>query len=153
MGTNAAQPASRPLEFLAMDIASTAPVTEESIHRLVHTFYGRVRKDDLIGPIFNGQIEDWDDHLAKLCDFWSSMILRTGRYQGRPMRPHLMLPLEGEHFDRWLDLFEVTAREVFHEDIAMAFIDRARRIADSFEMGVQAQKGVLYTPRHVNRPL
>lgn len=136
-----------------MDTASTAPVTEDSIKRLVHTFYGRVRKDELIGPIFNSQIEDWDEHLAKLCDFWSSMILRTGRYQGRPMRPHLMLPLEGEHFDRWLDLFEATAREVFHEDIAAVFIDRARRIADSFEMGVKGQQGVFYTPRHVNRPL
>ena len=53
-----------------------------------------------------------------------------------------------EHFDRWLQLFEMTAREIFAGDIADAFIIRARRIADSFEMGVASVRGEIAAPRH-----
>jgi hemoglobin len=123
-------------------------LTEENIAKLVATFYGRAREDDLIGPIFNAQVKDWDHHIAQISDFWSSMLLKTGRYDGRPMRPHLVLPLKGEHFDRWLLLFEKTAREIFEGDVAEAFIIRARRIADSFEMGIATTRGEVATPRH-----
>jgi hypothetical protein len=68
-------------------------ITEENIALLVRTFYGRAREDDLIGPIFNAAVADWDHHLAQISDFWSSMMMKTGRYNGRPMRPHLVLPL------------------------------------------------------------
>lgn len=123
-------------------------LTEEKIAQLVATFYNRARADDLIGPIFNAAVKDWDHHIAKIADFWSSVMLKTGRYDGRPMRPHLMLPLKGEHFDRWLVLFEATAREIFESDVAEAFIIRARRIADSFEMGIAAVGGKIVGPRH-----
>jgi hemoglobin len=132
------------------EVKDTA-ISEAMIENLVHTFYGRVRQDDLIGPIFNTKVADWDDHLAKLCAFWSSVILRTGRYDGRPLRPHLMMPLEGRHFDRWLDLFERTAGEVLPRQAALVFIDRARRIADSFEMSVGTQRGEIRPPRHQGR--
>jgi hemoglobin len=123
-------------------------LTEEKIARLVATFYGRARTDDLIGPIFNAAVKDWDHHIEKITDFWSSIMLKTGRYDGRPMRPHLMLPLTGEHFDRWLVLFEATTREIFEPDVAEAFIIRARRIADSFEMGIATTRGEIARPRH-----
>ncbi|TDR88995.1 group III truncated hemoglobin [Enterovirga rhinocerotis] len=126
-------------------------VTEEEIRRLVHTFYGRVREDDLIGPIFNAQVADWDRHLAHLCDFWSGVVLRTSRYEGRPLRPHFRLGLAPAHFDRWLDLFERTAHEVLPPRAAPIFIDRARRIADSFEMAIGTQAGLLRAPRHTTR--
>lgn len=132
---------------------SPAGVSEDDIRRLVHTFYGRVRMDDLIGPIFNGKIEDWDEHLAKLCDFWSSVVLRTRRFEGRPMRAHLLLgdAIQSHHFDRWLDLFEDTARKVLPVQAAPVFIQRARQIADSFEFGIATQRGDLVAPRHVKR--
>jgi hemoglobin len=64
------------------------------------------------------------------------------------MRPHLKLPLRGEHFDRWLMLFESTARELFSAEVAAVFIDRARRIADSFEIGIASTRGEITAPRH-----
>jgi hemoglobin len=126
---------------------------EDEIKNLVLTFYGRVRTDDLIGPVFNRKIEDWDDHLAKLCDFWSSVILRTRRYEGRPMRAHLLMgdTIRAAHFDRWLDLFEETARDVLPAEAAPVFIQRARQIADSFEFGMATQRGDIAEPRHVKR--
>ena len=92
--------------------AAHPDLREPMIGLLVRTFYERARQDDVIGPVFAAAVEDWEDHIAKITDFWSSVMLRTGRYGGRPMRPHLILPLEGRHFDRWLDLFEATAREL-----------------------------------------
>jgi hemoglobin len=123
-------------------------ITEEAIARLVRTFYGRAREDGLIGPVFNGAVQDWDHHIGKIADFWSSMMLRTGRYDGRPMRPHLILPLTPAHFDRWLELFEATAKEIFSADVAAAFIMRARRVADGFEMGIATTRGEIARPRH-----
>ncbi len=123
-------------------------IDEPSIANLVRTFYSRAREDDLIGPIFNAAVADWDHHIGKIADFWSSIMLRTGRYDGRPMRPHLVLPLKGEHFDRWLQIFEVTARELFPLEVADAVIVRARRIADSFEMGIATTRGEIARPRH-----
>lgn len=121
---------------------------EALIARLVHAFYGRARQDEVIGPIFEAAVADWDEHIGKIGDFWSNVMLRTGRYDGRPMRPHLILPLEDRHFDRWLALFEATARELCPPDIAEAFTIRARRIADSFEMARATQRGELKLPRH-----
>lgn len=126
---------------------------EAEISRLIRTFYDRARADEVIGPIFASAVEDWDHHIEKITDFWSSVMLRTSRYDGRPLRPHLVLPLQGTHFDRWLDLFEATAREVCSRDVADAFIVRARRIADSFEMAVGTQRGEIRPPRHFARPL
>jgi hemoglobin len=97
----------------------------------------------LVATIKRTAIRDWDHHIAKIADFWSSVVLRTGRYDGRPMRPHLMLPLKG---DRWLILFEQTASEIFSADVAEIFISRARRIADSFEMGIASTRGEVAQP-------
>src|ERR1700741_4721204 len=80
------------------------------IGRVVQTFYGRAREDEVIGPVFIAAVRDWDEHIENITNFWSSMMLRTGRYDGRPLRPHLRLPLEPIHFDRWLALFEITVK-------------------------------------------
>ena len=137
---------------LVPDPAAAPLVSEAEIARLVHVFYGRVRADALIGPIFEANVADWDLHLANLCDFWSSLTRRTRRYDGRPLRPHFRLGLAPAHFDRWLDLFERTAREVLPPPAAALFVDRARRIADSFEMAIEGQAGRLAAPRHTGRP-
>ena len=117
-------------------------IDEAMIRTLVHAFYARVRRDDLLGPIFNGKIDDWDEHLEKLCHFWSSVTLMTGRYKGTPMQAHAALPdISGQHFDRWLSLFRTTARELCPPDAAELFIDRAERIAQSLETGIALYRG------------
>lgn len=100
------------------------------IRQLVHAFYERVRADALIGSIFDRHVNNWDQHLARMCDFWSSVVLMSGRYRGQPMAVHAPLPLEPEHFDRWLQLFAQTARALCPPRAAQCFTDRARRIAD-----------------------
>ena len=138
----------RPVPPPAVDV--DAIVTEEMIRTLVHTFYGRVRLDPLIGPIFEAAISDWEPHLAKLCDFWSSVVLRSGRYKGMPMPAHAKLPgLNREHFIRWLALFTDTAEKVCPPAAAAIFIDRANRIAESLQLGIAIARGesIVPTPR------
>lgn len=137
---------------LTEEIMAQTGIDEGMIERLVRTFYGRVRSDSLLGPVFAAKIEDWDTHFAKLDAFWSSVALMTGRYHGRPMQAHMDLPVEAAHFDRWLALFESAAREVCPPVAAEHFIERARRIADSFEMGIAMRQGRVHTPRH-QRPV
>jgi hemoglobin len=136
---------------LTQEIMEQTGITEAMIARLVHTFYARVRLDPLIGPIFAERVQDWDTHLEKLCAFWSSVALMSGRYQGRPMQAHAPLPIETAHFERWLDLFEATALELCPPVAATHFIERARRIADSLEMGLSASRGSFVSPRHRER--
>ncbi|HTI88270.1 MAG TPA: group III truncated hemoglobin [Alphaproteobacteria bacterium] len=113
------------------------------IETLVRAFYAKVREDDVLNPIFAARITDWEPHLARMCEFWSSVALMTGRYHGQPMAKHLPLPIDAGHFDRWLALFEATAREVCPPKAADHFIDRAHRIAESLEMGIATMNGVL----------
>ncbi|MGE3711295.1 MAG: group III truncated hemoglobin [Hyphomicrobiaceae bacterium] len=117
-------------------------IDEEMIRALVHTFYARVRKDALLGPIFESAVDDWDVHLDKLCGFWSSVTLMTGRYKGAPMQVHANLPeISAHHFDRWLELFRSTAKEICPPRAAALFIDRAERIAQSLELGIALHRG------------
>ncbi|MGB6117415.1 MAG: group III truncated hemoglobin [Mesorhizobium sp.] len=117
---------------------------EAMIRDVVHGFYDQIRKDDLIGPIFTKEIadDDWPVHLAKMCDFWSSTLLRTGRYDGRPLAPHLAMPqLQEEHFRRWLTLFDATVSRLCPPDVAGLFMDRALRVAHSFRLAIAFNRG------------
>jgi hemoglobin len=113
------------------------------IETLVRSFYTRIQTHETLGPIFEHEIAgDWEPHLQKMCHFWSSAVLKSGKYDGRPMIVHKRLadksdaPLEAEHFDEWLDLFTETASDLFSADIAEHFTEKAARIADSLRLGI-----------------
>lgn len=114
---------------------------EDSIRQLLKVFYGRVRRDALLGPVFARALgtseAEWARHLARLADFWSSVVLRSGRYHGDPFSTHLRLPdLEPAMFDRWLTLFGESCADVLAPEMAEAFHGRALRIARSLRMGL-----------------
>jgi hemoglobin len=115
-------------------------ITEAEISNLVDTFYAKVRIDPDIGPIFNAIVGDWPHHLATLKDFWSTVLLTTGRYKGDPMMTHLQLPLDADHLDRWLALFAETATEVLSLDHATLVIAKSKRIAQNFKAGIAFQQ-------------
>jgi hemoglobin len=135
-------PAERRAAITAEIVAKTG-IDHAMIERLVRTFYGKVRKDALLGPVFDARITDWEPHLQRMCAFWSSVALMSGIYHGRPMEKHLPLPVDARHFDRWLALFEETAKEVCPPVAAEHFIERAHRVAESLELGIAGQNRVL----------
>jgi hemoglobin len=124
-------------------IEAETGIDEALIEQLVRGFYLRVRKDAVLGPIFDSRIAEWEPHLQRMCAFWSSVALMSGRYHGQPMRVHLPLPIDARHFDQWLALFEITARDVCPPKAAEFFIARAHRIAQSLEFGVAAARGIM----------
>jgi hemoglobin len=128
---------------LTADISEKTGITEAMIERLVHGFYAKVRTDALLAPVFEARIGDWEPHLAQMCAFWSSVALMSGRYHGTPMVKHLPLPVDAAHFDRWLALFEQAAREICPPHAAAHFVERARRIAASLELGIAGGQGIL----------
>jgi hemoglobin len=130
-------------EQISAEIAARTGITEAMIERLVHAFYDKVRADEVLAPVFDARIREWEPHLAQMCAFWSSVALMTGRYHGTPMVKHMPLPVDAGHFDRWLELFERTAREICHFEAAEHFVERARRIAASLELGVANANGVM----------
>ena len=89
--------------------------TDDQIETLVATFYARIRRDEVLGPIFLAAIgEDWTAHLKTMCDFWSSVMNTSGRYKGKPIPAHVKLPgIEPRHFEHWLRLFSETVHSLF----------------------------------------
>jgi hemoglobin len=128
---------------ITAEIVARTGITESMIERLVRGFYARIREDSVLAPIFEARIHDWEPHLQQMCAFWSSVALMSGRYHGSPMTKHLPLPVDAAHFDRWLDLFEQTARKICPPAAATHFVARARRIAESLELGIAGKHGIL----------
>ena len=107
--------------------------TRDDIKLLVDTFYAKVRKDSLIGPIFADVAKvNWDEHLPKLYNFWADLLLGEDTYRGRPFPPHMKLNLIPSHFEQWLRLFVATVDENFVGLKAEEAKSRALRIARNF---------------------
>lgn len=122
-------------------MSNDAICTEAEIRTLVHEFYATIRKDERLGPIFNGHISDWDAHLDKLEDFWCAILLRSRRFSGTPMPKHVALPdLSAELFEHWLSLFYQTlARQPNRAFQAQAEL-MADKIANSLWLGYQMHR-------------
>ena len=133
--------------LIVEDIVARTGIHEAMIDRLVRTFYARARLDPLIGPVFESKVRNWESHFGRMCAFWSSVALMSGRYHGQPMAAHLPLPVDMPHFDRWLEIFAATARDVCPSAAADHFIERARRIADSLELAIASHKGEIRARR------
>jgi hemoglobin len=109
---------------------------EAAIERMVRLFYERGLADPVLGPIFRGAIHDFDVHIPIVCDFWSGVILGTGRYGGNAFAPHAKLRFEPEAFERWLAIFESAAGDALTRAHADRAIEVARHMAQSFKVGL-----------------
>jgi hemoglobin len=126
----------------ALPDADAEGITEETIRDVVVEFYRRARRDGRLGPVFEAHVHDWDVHLARMRDFWSAALLRTGRYSGRPVERHRsVVGIAAGHFDRWIELFEETVRDLCPPGQAEAFLVRARRMRDGMTMVLGLDSG------------
>ena len=113
-------------------------VDADYIDHFVETFYGKIREDHLLGPIFGERIADWPAHLGRMKAFWRSVLHNSGEFAGNPMLKHMVIPgIELRHFSHWLDLFYETLRDAEPTSDATALVGgRARMIADSLLTGI-----------------
>ena len=125
--------------------AEAIGVDADYIAGFVERFYGKIRGDELLGPIFAERISDWDLHLGRMRQFWRSVLHSSGEFAGNPMVKHIAIPgLEERHFAHWLGLFYATLREQEPSDEATRLVaERARMIADSLLTGVETRRSGL----------
>jgi hemoglobin len=111
---------------------------EAALPALLERFYARLRRDEQLGPVFNDAVDDWDRHLRTLTDFWSSVMLASGRYKGHPVQAHLKHGdrITPEMFGRWLNLWNQTTDEILSPPVAAALQAKAARIAQSLDLAL-----------------
>ena len=109
--------------------------SRKNINQLIHLFYAKIRKDELLGDIFNQAIDDWDSHLEHLTDFWETNLLFVAKFKGDPIKTHQEVDqgsnsiIEQKHFDRWLKLWFETIDAHFEGKNADAAKRRAEKMA------------------------
>ena len=112
--------------------------TLDDIKLLVNTFYSKVQNDSFIGPIFNEKIgHRWPEHLEKMYRFWQTILLEEHTYSGSPFPPHKHLPVEMEHFSRWMEIFTETVDSLFKGSLAEEAKLRAKNMAEMFNYKIQ----------------
>ena len=105
----------------------------EDIQMLVDTFYASVREDELLGPIFEERLAGkWEEHLSKMYRFWQTMLLGEHTYYGSPLVPHLDMPVDKVHFQRWVAIFHRTVDRLFTGEVAEEARWRGNRMAEMF---------------------
>lgn len=110
----------------------------QDIKLLVNTFYDKVQKDDLIGPIFNEKMMGrWPEHLEKMYRFWQTILLEEHTYSGSPFPPHKQLPINLSHFDRWMEIFTSTVDSLFVGKLAEEAKVRAANMAYMFNYKIE----------------
>ena len=108
---------------------------KDDVAHFVQSFYSRVQKDDLIGPVFNQKIEqdNWPKHIEKLTGFWNTVLFGKQDYRGNPFAHHIDLNIGKPHFDRWIKLFTANVQENFEGPKASEAMMRAEKMRMMFE--------------------
>ncbi len=116
-------------------------LTLQDVQILVDGFYEKVRQDEILKDIFNNKIQDrWPEHLEKMYRFWQTVLLEEHTYYGSPFLPHSKLPVEAEHFERWLKLFFETVDTLFEGEKAERAKWQGQRMAELFHSKIQYYK-------------
>lgn len=117
-----------------METKKTDILNIDDVKILVDNFYEKVRDNELLSPIFNGVIQNnWPAHLEKMYGFWQTILLDVQAYSGSPFLKHAKLPIEKEHFDTWISLFNETIDEHFIGEKANEAKWRAARMSEMFQ--------------------
>jgi len=112
----------------------------EGILAFIRPFYIDVRQHDVLGPIFNTHIKDWESHLAKITEFWALQTGGPSTYRGGFAGAHVQLGLQPEFFDHWLGLWDFNCRRQLSPELAEQMSGLAH------EMGRRLKKVVAGRP-------
>lgn len=113
-------------------------IGEEKLRRLLWAFYTRVMADETLAPIFREKIGPfprggWPLHISRLEGFWRAVTHGPSEYRGQPGPAHRHLGIGPAHFERWLQLWELTLHEQLPPAEAQAMLELARRMRVSLE--------------------
>lgn len=119
-------------------------ITPDNIRRMIDGFYDQVRRDDVLGPVFDEALpHGWNEHLPRMVEFWSTVLLGGGNFHGNVFGKHMVLHgIEKEHFVRWLAMFRQTVTSLYATAPAEEILLVAERIAGSLQLGYFGKKVV-----------
>ncbi len=106
-------------------------LTKESLINLIKAFYAKVREDEMLGPIFNPIIKEWDVHEIHIASFWERNLFFSGDFEGNPLAKHQEVDafhdniITMDHFGRWIHLWLESINENYEGEVA----DKAKRMA------------------------
>jgi len=111
--------------------------SRKDVSRLVNSFYAKIRKDSMLGPIFNRHIaeDQWPAHLSKLTDFWETNLFGIAKFKGNPSAKHVQVDasmkhkVDQVHFGKWLQIWFETIDELFEGKLATKAKESARKMA------------------------
>lgn len=114
---------------------------QEDIRFLVIEFYNQALADLVIGPVFKAANFSLEAHIPVMVKFWETILLDVVTYKGNPMLKHIALnkevPLKGEHFERWMKIWEETIRTHFEGPVADQAISRASSIGQLMQYKIK----------------
>jgi len=113
----------------------------EDIVLFVDSFYDKVQSDELIGPVFDAVITDWQPHLEKMYNFWNAALFGVPGFKGNPFARHAPLSLQQQHFERWLLLFNQTIDTYFEGTMAEEVKKKANIMAIMFLSKIENMNG------------
>ena len=119
--------------------------SKEDLVVLVNTFYERVRKDTLLGPIFNTVIgDDWSQHLPTMYSFWNTVLFGAADYKGQAIGVHIaidkQMPLEPKHFEAWISYWRDTVDQLFEGPNARLVKEKAYTMLQLIQYKVEAAR-------------
>jgi len=122
--------------------------SRKDVNQLVNSFYSKIRKDELLGPIFNKHIADeqWPSHLEKLTDFWETNLFGIPKFKGNPTAKHRQVDAEMNHsisqthFGKWLQLWFETINELFEGELAEKAKNAARMMSTGQFMAIWSNR-------------
>lgn len=114
-------------------------ITRENLRTLMTLFYTRAIGDEVLGPFFIHQLgdditsEDWIEHIELLADFWLAELLGEKTYKGNIYGAHIKVPhINRESFKRWIELFSISADDVYLPEISECFKKKGIFFSEDF---------------------
>ncbi|MDZ4742457.1 MAG: group III truncated hemoglobin [Verrucomicrobiota bacterium] len=112
---------------------------KDGVMRLLNDFYGRVKLDPVLGPVFASRIENWEEHLEKIHRFWSFQTGGPDVYEGG-MGRHVGLPVDTHHFDKWIDEWTISCRKILAPEEAGQMVMVALRFRKILEQMIEMNR-------------
>lgn len=120
-------------------------LSKEDLVVLVNTFYDRVKRDEVIGHIFNTIIgADWSRHLPIMYTFWNTVLFGAEGYRGQAVGKHIevdrRIQLHPEHYERWISLWRSTVDHLFEGPNAEKIKEKAQTMLQLIQFKVEASR-------------
>ena len=131
--------------------ATNAGIAEAVMRRLIPAFYARVRRDPMLGPVFDTIIDDrWPAHIETVISFWLYVTRLDRSYNARNFIPaHIKhAAIRADLIPQWLALFRDTAEDFCSADCAAVLVDIAQRMASSLQISLEKREATPSSHRH-----